>query len=64
MCTIATARGKSDGAHIDVKIDHVEKHNDYSVFMIFHTNDIAMVYLERDVEFTGNHKIRSVSRTC
>lgn len=46
----------TDGIHIDVRIDRVEMHQDHNEYLIFHTNDIAMVYLENDVDFTGNRK--------
>lgn len=39
-----------DGPHEDIKITHVEKHSEYSARI----NDIAIIYLEHDVTFTGN----------
>lgn len=46
-------RTKKDVDHVDVGIARIDSHADYSVYLVFHTNDIAMVHLKHDVEFTG-----------
>lgn len=51
-------RSKIDPQRIDIGIARVDKHASYSTFLVFHTNDIALVHLERDVEF--NHHIRPI----
>lgn len=45
-----------DGEHIDIGIARADLHKDYSNFRIFHTNDIAIVELMHDVEFSGKFK--------
>lgn len=44
-------RTESDGPHQDIQIMDFETHDDYDNFVKI--NDIAMIYLERDAEFTG-----------
>lgn len=41
-----------DGQHEDIRVVHAEPHKRYN--KLFHLNDIGIVYLERDVDFTGN----------
>lgn len=41
-----------DGKHVDVPIKRVEMHENYK--WVTQINDIAIVHLARDVEFTGN----------
>lgn len=41
------------GPHRDVKVIHIENHLDYKTMT---GSDIAILYLERDVEFTGHLK--------
>lgn len=45
-----------DGKHIDVPIKHVEMHENYK--WISQINDIAIVYLKFNVEFTGKLKLK------
>lgn len=40
-----------DGPHEDVQVTHVEKHNAYNERLLI--NDIAIVYLVRDIAFNG-----------
>lgn len=41
----------TDGDHQDIPVDHVVKHEEFDfVHMI---NDIAIIHLTHDVEFTG-----------
>lgn len=40
-----------DGEHEDIRVSRAEPHKKYN--KIFHLNDIGLVYLERDVTFTG-----------
>lgn len=40
-----------DGEHLDISVDRVDAHDSFNSRLM--TNDIAMIYLERDVEFTG-----------
>lgn len=40
-----------DKNYVDVNIDRVEKHENYEPMA--HINDIAIVFLVNDVEFTG-----------
>lgn len=40
-----------DGFHEDIGIDHFKTHEEYDDYLWI--NDIAIIYLERDVEFTG-----------
>lgn len=40
-----------DGPHLDVDVAYVDDHEQYDADLDI--NDIAMVYLENDVEFTG-----------
>lgn len=46
-------RTESDGPHQDIKIADYETHSDHDDFIKI--NDIAMIYLEHDVEFTGEN---------
>lgn len=41
-----------DGQHVDVLIDRAVPHASYSE--LFGVNDIAMIYLEHDIEFNGS----------
>lgn len=43
-----------DGQHEDIRVSHAEPHKKYN--KIFHLNDIGLVYLERDVTFTGKRE--------
>lgn len=43
---------EDDGLHEDILIDRAVPHTSYHKF--FGVNDIAMIYLEHDVVFTGN----------
>lgn len=45
----------TDGQHIDIPVDHVQVHENYNS-NITEINDIAIVYLARDVKFTGELK--------
>lgn len=45
----------SDGDHQDVSIDHVVKHEKYDDFKMI--NDVAIVHLAHDVDFTGSIKV-------
>ena len=45
-------RAPDDGIRDDVTIIHSERHENYNSNS--KVNDIAMLYLERDVEFSGN----------
>lgn len=45
-------RTTRDGPHKDVFVAKFEKHAQFNERLMI--NDIAMVYLDRDVEFTGN----------
>lgn len=44
-------RTTTDGEHLDVHIEHVEIHENFSV--IWSINDIGMVHLEQDIDFNG-----------
>lgn len=44
-------RTEDDGPHEDILIDRGVPHTSYSE--LFGVNDIAMIYLEHDVEFNG-----------
>lgn len=39
------------GLHLDVGIEYMESHKDFDDF--HWVNDIAMIFLEKNVEFTG-----------
>lgn len=52
-------KSTKDGMHVDIPIDHVDKHENYT--NITKINDIAVVHLSRDVEFTGRSKFNSSS---
>ena len=41
----------ADGFHEDIAIEYFESHKAFDDYLWI--NDIAMIYLERDVEFTG-----------
>lgn len=41
-----------DGKHVDIDIKQIETNSEYN--KNYGTNDIAMLYLERDAEITGN----------
>lgn len=41
---------KDDGPHQDVNVTHTEMHLEYKTMS---GTDIAVLYLERDVDFTG-----------
>lgn len=43
-------RTKTDGPHLDVLIDRVDRHKNFSDMI----NDIAILTLEHNVDFTGN----------
>lgn len=43
-------RSTHDTKRIDIGIARVDKHASYSTFLVFHTNDIALVHLKHDVE--------------
>lgn len=43
---------ESDGPHQDIRIDHVVRHEKFDKFHMI--NDVAILHLVRDVEFTGN----------
>lgn len=40
-----------DGIHQDIPVVRVKQHKSFNSYLM--TDDIAIVYLERDVEFTG-----------
>lgn len=46
-------RTESDGPHQDITIADFETHSDHDNFIKI--NDIAMIYLEHDAEFTGEN---------
>lgn len=48
-------RTTKDGQHQDIPISRAVPHNEYDTVM--YSNDIAMLYLERDVEFSGEFQI-------
>lgn len=50
---------QSDGTHEDILISKTVKHGQYNEES--KVNDIAMIYLERHVEFSGEIKNKSVS---
>lgn len=48
-------RTDKDTKHEDVKIARTAPHKDYDGLI----NDITIVYLERDIKFTGESKVKS-----
>lgn len=44
----------TDGQHQDIRFSHHEIHEEFDSFLKI--NDIAMIYLDHDVEFTGELK--------
>lgn len=52
---------EEDGKHIDVPIARAEKHEKYNV--ITRLNDIAVILLAQDVEFTGRLELNSFYST-
>lgn len=47
----------TDGDHLDVSIDHVARHEKYDDFKMI--NDVAIIHLAHDVDFTG--KLKAIS---
>lgn len=48
---------ESDGKHVDVRVTHGDAHENYSKDLGI--NDVAMVYLASEVQYTGKFKINS-----
>lgn len=49
----------TDGEHQDIPVADEEPHEDFSMYR--QINDIAVVYLERDVVFNGEKKYLTLS---
>lgn len=49
----------TDGEHIDIPVDRVETHKNFSSYLIFNMLDIALVHMKRHVDFNGELKFYS-----
>lgn len=55
-------RTTTDGPHEDVRISKVQSHKDFDPDL--YLNDIAIINLERNVEFNGKAQISLSLSTC